>query len=74
MYRQLDFPHNNFAFDGTVHGKAEETGDFALKSTLNSEALKLNEVVIEAHKKGTIAGKKIEFKATAAGKNILSGL
>lgn len=47
--------------------------DFQIKVNADSKSLKLNKVIFEAVNKGGKGGKKIQFNAKSADKNILSG-
>lgn len=62
-----------FGFDGSAEISAQSFENFYLKVNLDSKKLNLDQVHIEANSKPKSGGKGVEFKATAAGKNILSG-
>lgn len=63
----------NFDLVSSVDAKFRTVDEFNVKIQADSTSLKLNKVVFEALNKGGKGGKKIQFNAKSADKNILSG-
>lgn len=70
---KINFEVFNFLFEGNWNANIDNIQNFFLKANLNSPALKLNKVYLEAQNKPGKGDRKIQITIKTAGKNWLSG-
>lgn len=63
----------SFLFEGNWNANIDNIQDFFFKANLNSPALKLNKIYLEAQNKPGKGERKIQITVKSAGKNLLTG-